>query len=239
MKTNIKQAGAVGITMFCFLGAPAFGEDESLSHERAMALVNSAISAVDEDHKRNWAFTETTIDSDGTFVARWDPRRPLGRRWRLISVDGHAPTEEEFEEFEEEIQADDEDQRDDDDDVGDMVQSDTLTLIEETEAYWKFGFVPHDNDEYDFLEWMQGTLQVSKHGRFLERLNIESTESFRPATGIKVNYFLTRLTFALVGANKTILPLTVDYHVKMRAFLLMNIDEAGSVHYSDYEYVGD
>ena len=50
MKTNIDLACAFAITMFCFLGAPAFGEDETLSHESAMALVNSAISAVDEDH---------------------------------------------------------------------------------------------------------------------------------------------------------------------------------------------
>ena len=72
----------------------------------------------------------------------------------------------------------DEFDHDDDDDDGDsgefdLVDFDTLRMIEETDEFWLFGFVPNlDSDEDDearaFMKKVDGTLRINKRGKFLE-----------------------------------------------------------------------
>lgn len=216
---------------------------DTLSPAGATSLLNEAISAIDEDYRREWAFTETAIDSETTTVGRYDPRRSPGERWQLISVDGREPSEDELVAFSEDKAADEPDEEREggrsDDNVADMVQPDSLSLLEETGDYWLFSFVPNDDEDEGFLEKMDGTLRIAKDGRYLERLDIESREPFKPAIGVKVHRFLTSLTFGPAAGSGPIVPLTVEFRVKARAYLLMNVDEAGSVTYTDFEYVGD
>lgn len=223
---------------------PAAALADALTDEYPSALLQEAIAAIDEDYRDHWAFTETAIDSEATVIGRFDPRRGGEDRWQLISVDGRAPTADEAETFRidkaGEMAADgpaDEDEAEAE--VGEMVRPDTLSLIEETADYWLFSFVPENDDDEDFLEMMQGTLRIAKDGRYLEHINIESSGPFKPAFGVKVHRFLTRLTFGPAVAGGPIVPRSVAFNVKVRAYLLMNVDESGSVTWSDFEYVGD
>jgi hypothetical protein len=210
--------------------SPASADDDY------QALAEKAIEAISQDFGRYWAFTETRLEEDVLWIGRYDPRRPEDERWQLISVDGREPNDDEIEEY-----LDDQDEPEDsgDNKVEAMVQADTLKLVEETAEHWLFEFVP-DGDDDNFLAHVNATMKIVKADEpYVTYVDLRSNKAFKPAMGVKLKEFLTRLTFAPVDADGPVVPHSVDVKVRGRAFLVISFDETVSIRYSDYEYVND
>jgi len=216
------------------LTAPVVADDH-------VAIVEQAFANISNDYHQEWAFTESVIEDGVTFVGRYDPRLPENARWSLLTVDGREPTAEESDEFQDDRQ--DEFHDDDDDNEIDIVDVDTLKLVEETDEYWLFRFIPDmDDDEDDeaqkFMQQVDGTVKIIRDGNYLEYIDMRNKKPIRPVFGVKFSRFLTRLTFGPAGGEGPIVPLSIDVEVRGRAMLVIKIDERESVHYDDYEYVG-
>lgn len=208
------------------------------------SLLEEATDALDNDFEDNWAYTETTVESDGTYVGRYDPTRPDNQRWTLLTVDGRTPTDDEFADFldekADEVSRDEDNDDDSGNDVGDMVQPDSLELIEESDDHWLFSFVPSEDEEDEgFLEHVDATLKIARNGPYLEIINLQSSKPFKPQFGVKVSNFVTRLQFGPAATDGPIVPVSVDIRIKARAFLAISVDETVSISYSDYKYVGE
>lgn len=219
------------------LVAPAF----AATPDDYETLLEEAIDAIASHDGGEWAFTEASIEGDSETVARFDPRRPAGRRWQLLSIDGRVPTEDEIEEFSADKADEDDPDGDDEHDVEDMVEADSLDLVADTAQYWLFSFVPSEDDEENegFAALMSGTLKIMKDGRYLASVDIHNEKPFKPKIGVKVNEILTRLTFAPAVEDGPVVIKTVDVAVDIRVFLVINIDEIVSITFSDFEHVGD
>ena len=208
------------------------------------AIVDEAFANIDADYRDQWAYSETTSEEGRTLVGHYDPRRPVGERWTLKSVDGRAPTSDELDEYLEDKADDQGDERDDggDDDAQDFVNVDSLALLEETSGYWLFGFTPNLEDEDDdarkFMQQVNGTLKVAKDGPYVESLELSNDKPIKPAFSVRISHFLTRLTFGPAAEGGPIVPLTMDVRIKGRAAVVIRFDEAESIAYSDYEFAG-
>ncbi len=207
------------------------------------ALVEQALQNMEAATVDDWFFTETTVANGTTFVKHHDPTRPEGQRWTLVSVDGREPTDEERKQQarEEAHAADGDTDEDDDGEIRAMIDSDSLTLIEETASHAMYRFRPVAEDEGDakLFDHLDATLSVVKAGPYVESLEMRSRESFSPGFGVKMKEFSMRLTFAPAGPEATALPETVNVHIVGRAFLVKKIDETVAVTYSDYRRPGD
>jgi hypothetical protein len=236
-------------SMLIVFGATPLASGESLDPGNHAALLKEAVEAIESDFERNWAFTETSITAEGTTVGRFDPRLPEDTRWALLSVDDRDPTSDEIDDYladkedkngnrENSDDADDADQKDSE--VGNMISPDSLRLIEETDNFWLFSFIPNDDeDERKFMEHVDGTLTISKGGRYLQEINMQSREPFKPRFGVKINDFLTRLRFAPAADQGPIVPLSIDFRIDVRAFMVKRVRESAEISFSDYEYVGN
>jgi hypothetical protein len=242
---------SIAIVFLSLAGSAVTG----VAAESYEALFESAVRAVTWDLDDQWAFTETKTGSDGTFVSRYEPRLPKGERWSLLSVDGRAPTSAEAEDFarnraEGERDTDDEDtgENTDDRDVDAMVEPGTLRLVEETDAYWLLGFVPTDDDDDDddddqlgreVMRRMLGTVKITKEGGHLAAIEIRNDKPIRPKVGVKMKRFLMRMTFAPAIEGGPVVMKSMDFAIKLSAFMLIRVNESESVTYSDFEYAGD
>ena len=197
------------------------------------ALLSKAPGALDNDYASDWAFTETSVDSEITTVARFDPSGPDGERWHLLTVNGRNPTATEVADFREERTEDFPEDSDDDDpgnDVEEMVQPGSLSLIEETDSYWLFNFLPaEDGDDEGILEHLEATLKIVKGGPYIEFISLQSNKLFRPKFGVKISNLTTRLVFGPAAMNGPIVPVSVDIGIKARAFLAISVDETVSI----------
>ena len=206
------------------------------------AILQEAAQSMDDDYRQEWAYTETSIESDTQTTGRYDPRQPVGEQWQLLSFNGRKPTADEIAEYAEDKEHDNGSSSPDDrdHDFDDVAQADSLELIEETDEYWLYSFTPvEDDDEEEFMKFVDATMKIVKDGPYIEYIDLHSNKPFKPQFGVKVKEFVTRLIFGPAAVGGPIVPLSVDVRIKARAFLAIGIDESMSISFSDYEYVGD
>jgi hypothetical protein len=192
-----------------------------------------------------WAFTETTVHNGTTTVARHDPSRPEGERWKLISVDGRPPTADEIEEFVEQHSSGEEQQEDSEESeeqgFSAVIEADSLIPLKDSATHKLYRFQPASNEEEGddgMSEHLDGTLRISKNGPYVETLEMRSREAFSPAFSVKIKEFSTIMTFAPVGEEKTVLPESVSVRMVGRAMLFKKLDETVETRFSDYRFVG-
>ena len=198
------------------------------------AIFEKAVDAVDFEFHRSWAYTETRVTREHVWVGRYDPRRASNERWQLVTVDGRAPTKDEFEEYERDKAHDH--SRDDDDRVNTMVEPDSVRFIEETADYWLFGFIP---DEEEIMDSVNATIRINKVKGHLEYIDIRNHETIRPAFAVKISKLITRLTFGHAVEDGPVVPLSTQVEVKGRVYLVVSLDEQEVLRNGDFEYVGD
>ena len=221
---------AAAITCCALLAATAYGA--AVDYDE---LFQEALRSVDFEFDRNWAYTETSVDDEHVWVGRFDPRRPAGERWQLLSIDKRTPTPEEIDEY---LDNKDDDFSDDDvNEIVEMVEPDSVRLIEETVDYWLLAF-NLDEDEEAITESVEATIRVSKQGRYLEYVDVHNTEVVRPAFGVKLTKLITRLTFGPAAEDGPIVPLSTQVEVIGQAFVFFSFDEQELSRNSDFEYTG-
>jgi len=234
---------AVVATVLLFATTAAFSQTPHGSYE---ALFKAAINAIAWDFHNDWAFTATSSGQQGDRVGRYDPRQPESGRWTLLSIDGRVPTDEEAAEYADSRGdhhfGDDDDS--DDNDAIDMVEPGTLRLVEETDDYWLLSFVPTDDDDDDevgrkVLESMNGTVKIIKDGEYLAYINIRNEKPIRPKFGVKMSKFLMHLAFGPAADDGPVVMKSMDFAIKLSAFLLVRVNEAESMAFSDFEYAGE
>jgi hypothetical protein len=204
-------------------------------------IVKRAFSNISNDFHQEWAFTESVTEEGVTIVGRYDPRFSDNARWNLLTIDGRAPTADEIADYQDDKE-NEFDGHDDDSEI-DIVNLDTLELIEETDDSWVYRFIPEVDDDDDeegreFMQQVDGTIKVIRDGNYLEYIDLRNNKPIRPAFSVKISRFLTRLTFGPAGDDGPIVPLSIDVEVKGRAILVIKIDVVESIRYSEYEYVG-
>ena len=245
MRTRLLTHAFAAIALL-FATTAAFAQTPHGSYE---ALFETAIKAITWDFQDDWAFTATSSGKEGDRVGRYDPRLPEDERWTLVSIDGRVPTDEEVVEYADSRGdhhfGDDDD--DDDNDAIDMVEPGTLKLVEETDDYWLLSFVPTDDDDDDdddevgrkVLESMNGTVKIIKNGEYLAYIDIRNEKPIRPKFGVKMSKFLMRLAFGPAADDGPVVMKSMDFAIKLSAFVLVRVNEAESMAFSEFEYAGD
>ena len=236
---NLKVTRGLSAGMRNLIAILALVASGAASAEDYGDILEDAFRATASDFRRHWAFTETATEDGITYVGRYDPGRPGDQPWKLVSVDGREPTEDEIEHYL--------DTRENDsggvfgDDIGEIdgVDFDSIELVEETPDYWIFSFLPDSDDEDDYaarvMRDLQGRIKVVRDGPYVEYFDLRNEKALRPAMGMKISRLLTRLTFGPAADGGPIVPVSIDVDVKGRALLFISFDERESIRYSDYE----
>ena len=228
--TQNRLAGLALIGML--LATPGFAMDYE-------EIVDRAVTNLDNEFNELWAFTETSIRDELQYEASYDPRRPENNRWELDSVDDRDPTGGEVESFLAQKSERDDDEPGDEVRVEATYQPDSLILLEETGDHWLFGFVPSEVGEHKaFMQHISGTLKVVKDGHYIEFFDLRSEAPFKPATGVKIKTFKSRLTFGPAAVQGPIVPISIDIHVNGRAYFAIRFDQTEKIRYQDYQFVG-
>jgi hypothetical protein len=220
------------LTVLLVLGASVAHAE---SHE---ALVERAFDSLETGVRDHWAFTRTETSAKGVYVATHDPRRE--QAWELLTVDGREPTGDEREDFLSERSRERGDD-DEEDETLSMVSPGSVELIDETDERWLFNFSPlaESSEERQFMEAVEGRLEVAKEGHYVSKIRLRNLETIKPGKGVKLKVFDTSFEFAPAHGGGAVLPARVRAKVKGRAMLVVGIDEERTVEFSDYQRVID
>ena len=200
-------------------------------------ILQRALTELDDNYRDNWAFTEVREFGGVTTFARFDPRRD--KKWQLLSVDGRSPTPEAIAQYIEERSNEDGRGKGKRGTPVNMVTPGSLSLMEETEDYWLFDFIPGgEGDNGKFMAQLNGEMKINKRSGSIEFIDIRSDGTFKPRFGFKVSEFVTRMEFVQAGLNGPAVPGAMQFRIKARALGMMKVDEMVNLHYRDYQYVG-
>jgi len=86
---------------------------------------------------------------------------------------------------------------------------------------------------------MQGTVKIIKDGEYLAYIDIRNEKPIRPRVGVKMKKFLMHMSFGPVTDDGPIVMRSMDFAIKLRAFVLVRVNEAETVSFSDFEFVGE
>ncbi len=119
-----------------------------------------------------------------------------------------------------------------------IVQPDTLELIEETDDYWHFSFIP-DEDEVEFIENVDSTVTIAKDGPYVRTVNLRNHSNIEPGFGTRIATFVFRMEFAPANAGGPVVPKHLQVRVSGRALFFIGFDETELIEYTNFEYTGE
>ena len=208
------------------------------------AIVESSFDDVNWDFEQEFAFTETLMSGDTRTVARFDPSSPEKQQWTLLSFDNRPPSVEETESF---LEAKSREQGhhkgSGNDGVLELVNTDSLVLIEETADYWLLSFRPdfdeEDKDDRKFFKHMAGELRIAKDDGAIEYMDIRNTKPIRPIIGAKIKSMVMRFEFGRATEKGPLVLTHVSAGARGSAMLVVRFNELETYEFSDFVYVGD
>lgn len=218
----------VTIAGTAFLLLLAAGDDRALSLFRSVVDANPPA-----DDRLSCSYTTLATIQGRELEERFTP----GEGWRLVAINGRAPSVEERDRYER--GAEDRRRRGHptEFDLATMAREETVALADEDyeTLTFTFGLAPsEDSDAPSFLDKLQGTLTVRKSGFAPTSFVLEALEEVSPGPTVKIHQF--RQETALFRDPESGALLVEAIHVDMRgkAFLFKTLDEDRRVQYADY-----
>lgn len=149
---------------------------------------------------KNYAFKVRSEESNsfGDKTIRemaFDPRKPVGNQWTLISVDGKAPTQEQLDAFNKEKNDEDNHIEKQDDD---LVQEKDVWIEENTTDKLVLGFTFNKkklHHSQKILKHFKARLTINKKNKSIEDVELYSFESFTMLLVMKIEEMKINLKF--------------------------------------------
>jgi len=210
-----------------------FAASTVTSAEDYSALFEEAVENIDWKFQDEWAYTESSLLEGQLWIGHYDPRRDEEDCWELVSVDGHDPTAKEVRSYEH--------RKDEHDSASDsrttkIVGSDSIELLEETDDYWLFTFVPDDEEEA-FIDSVDATVKIVKADRYVEYIDVRNHSDIKPGFGTRLSKLVMRLEFGPAADDGPIVPQSIKTHVTGRALFFIGIDDTEATSHSDFQRV--
>ena len=161
-----------------------------------------------------------------------------GGNWRLVTVDGEAPSQDDLDDYAKNVRERARRAHPAEFDMANLARDDTLEIAAENFETITFTFrlKPEDGqDNAKFFEQLQGTLVVRKADFRPASFLIENLAPLSPAPTVKIQEFRQEMTF-LVDPELDA-PLLAKTHsvFRGRAFIFKTFDEERHVRFSGYD----
>lgn len=250
---------ALSLCLFILLNesATVYSNGPETESDFSSKDVMAALQAFDDSPMDDLCFETMEVSGDRIRVMLFDPSRPEEDRQSLLSVNGKAPSEEDFKNFREEMKAarevrEKEETKADGKNAGKeedqkgvvinklvkMVKPGSLRLINDKNGLKEYSFVPLmevTGDLENPQKYFQGRLTFNTNApvAYVQNIEIENKTSFKPAFGVKINKFKMAMQFDLVLENRVVL-MGLNSEVRAKAFLVKKIEETIRIEYRKF-----
>jgi len=240
------RVAAVGVVISAALGV---GLAAPASAQSLLEIAGQAAHDRGEPGQR-WAFTQTITRDDSALSARFDPSRPEGERWTLLTPAQDALTDEQQAIFN--LLTDD--QAPDvevivggDGEPFDMANSFGVgaALLREDAGEVVFGFSPsegvsmsgggdgEDQRSVEVSEHLTGEVMVSRDGPTLRAIRVYATDSFKPHPVARITRLDITMTYGEIEPGGPLALVSTSNEVAGRA-LFQAFEESFQITNSDF-----
>ena len=210
------------------------------SHSEHKQQVLDALSQFENTQRAQWAYQVNRYENEEgdvtSSIERYQPEAEGLKRWLLVEKNGKPATEKQAEQFAKK-KLKQEKKKDKEQGISlslrKLIRQDTLVLQSEDAEYFTMGFqVVIDRLGEEAQEKLKGSLTFNKKRRFIETIDVTSTEAFSPMFMVSISSFNMTLHFLKIG--DAILPKENQMQMKGKMSFLTEIDEQSVDTFSDY-----
>lgn len=209
---------------------------ETVPEPTDSAQVAKAIAALDATRlDERWHFT-MLIEHEGTQqIVRNNPHAAPEMRRQLVSVDGSTPSDKALSEFRSSEQKRVEEEADSQQGFGTLVDVSTLNLLEVSDEFTEYAFVPRISKLENAADKLRGILRLNRQRQYVESIRIFNVETFSPAFSVSLETFLLQFHFSM-QAGSNLLTRTENQTRGKVAFVKM-FDSSTRIEFSDYRAI--
>ena len=205
-------------------------------------LVLEALSKFENTPRAEWGYQVKRYENEEgdvtSSIERYQPGAEGMDRWLLLETNGKTPTDKEAQKFAKR-KLKQEQQKGSEQGLSlslrKLIRQETLVLQAEDDNHFTMGFkVIIDRLGEEAQEKLTGSLTFNKRRRFIETIDITSTDAFSPMFMVSITSFSMSLHFLKIG--DAILPKENQMQMKGKMSFLTEIDEYSVDTFSDYVF---
>ncbi len=199
--------------------------------------LRSALNRFSPSVPAGWAYTLTTTRNGEQLVEQFDPSRPPGGQWSLLSHRGQNPSAAELQKYAQSRPTSDSGGPQSNFQKAD-IEPGSLQLVGEdsTRAEFLGGFREESTGADKMLGHLRLRLFVHKSPAYVEKCVLELKEPYWPVLGVKMNELRLETTFSPPDGDRPSLPIAQESHFRGR-LLLVPTEEKLQVAYADFRQV--
>lgn len=208
-----------------------------------MPLLEQALRRMEQIDMENWRYTRTLETPDEVRVDRHDPTEPGTKHWKLVAIDGRAPTEKELRDYAKD-RSNHSIRRETRTNSGRIVEAfepESLALISSDDQGATYAFRLRSPDGKRKSAWkrIEGELHVSRNDGdpFVDHARLWNIDSFSARFGVQINTFAAEARFRLEGRD--VLPQSLDLRFDGRALFVIGFARDWAFRFQDLELVGE
>ena len=200
--------------------------------------LDTAFERMNNFNKKAWSFQIIT-NAEEHKVELYNPNNEP--EWTLLTLNNESPSEQQLKSYHrdkakqiEEITKDKK-RNNDKMNLHEMIDTRSLTLIEEGAETDKYSFQPII-EKGDFSESLNGELWHNKQHDFIEQFGFHNINAFSPMLGVKIKKMRTHFKFKKI-ASGTFAPDHITAEISGKAFGFKKIDSNESQTYQAYKAI--
>jgi hypothetical protein len=231
------MTAVIAAAALCFAGI-------SQAAELDTTAVRDAIKTMEATVSDGWAYNRSIEHKDKVYVDAYDPTAAEGERWALQTVDGADPTDDELAEYAKRQAKRLKKSKGKDDNtwhplnirLTEGIDVASLKPVKTDGNQTIYAFQPEAKgfDKKKVLSKVEGHLWYAPESGLISKVEVRSTASIKPKTGVKISHYSHRATFEALGDGQYALT-SFDVKVKGRLFILKKLDEKATFSFSDFE----
>lgn len=235
--TNRDQKDATSIQTIALVQTATVAEESSLQ-----GIISNALDDFEQTNRADWSYRITRYENEEgditSSIEVHDAQLLEANRWTLLQLNGETPTQKQQAKFAKKKAkiAANKDKKSITVRLRDIIQFETLELLEQTPTELRIGFavsLPEYGD--DASKSLTGKLIYDKEAQFINEIEITNTDVFSPLFSADIEAFKMTLSFQKI--ENAILP--VEHALEMRGTFAFftEINEVSSDKFSDYRPV--
>lgn len=206
-------------------------------------MVAQSLTSFEDYDRKQWAYTLAREIGHGkeklTMLESYDPAKPKNQQWTLIKEYGKPPSENRQSEYQDLKQAEQTqaDAKQAEQKLIEMVQLDSLQLIEKNQHIISLAFTPKlPNMPPEAIDKLTGLLLLDSQNQYVRKMKISNIDELSPAQNVTLSYF--SMAFEFTQVDKMMLPQNIAIDFKGKMAFSKPISQHSVETYSDYRFVG-
>lgn len=231
------------------LSLPGFAQQadkQDLQKNALQQQIDHAISQFENTPRKQWAYQVKNYENEegeiSSSLESYDPSRTSGKPWLLLSINGETPNKKQIKKFDKRKKQASEAAEKEEQSIRfrlrDLIVIDSLQLVSQNNYSLQASF----NVELERLgssasKKLKGVLTYDKDNEYIEKIEINNTDSFSPIFSADIKEFTLTMNFDKL--NGAVLPEKYEMNMKGSFAFFTEIDEVSQSTFSDYRFVGE